>query len=91
MTTKQEYELAINTLLGTTIKWSKLSREEITELATLLNNPSDLIRKLSKHAEVPSGQVMAGIWKERGKDLIRNWEFPVLTRILEKISGAEKD
>ena len=85
MTTKQEYEDGINALLGTSIQWSKLKQEEIVEFATLLNNPSDLIRRLAAHANVPPGQIAASIFKQKGMQIAKDWQFPVLSRLLSKI------
>lgn len=85
MPTKQEYEEGINILLGTSIKWSKLKMEEIVEFATLLNNPSDLIRRLAAHADVPPGQIAAGIFKQKGMQIAKDWKFPMLNRLLSRL------
>ena len=48
---KKEYEEVLNKIFGTSIRWSKLSLEELTQLATVLANPGSLCERLcSKEA-----------------------------------------
>jgi len=44
---KEEYERIFNKLLGTEISWSKLPKEDLSQLALLFNNPEILLKKLS--------------------------------------------
>jgi len=46
MPTKQEYEDTFNEVLGTSIKWHKLSKEDLSSLATVLSNPEFIAEKL---------------------------------------------
>jgi len=46
MDKRMEYEKTFNEILGTNIKWSKLSLEELATLATLFNHPEVLMKKL---------------------------------------------
>lgn len=77
--TKEEYEEVINKLLGTNIKWSKLSLEELIEFAVLLDHPELFMEKLgvsttekeiAKEVAAPIiGEVteIIGLWKEHGQ------------------------
>lgn len=51
---KLEYERVFNEIFGTSIKWSKLSLEELAQLAAVLANPEPLIRRLGG---VPESEV----------------------------------
>lgn len=51
MPTKEEYEEIFNKLLGTDIRWSKLSKHELVQLAILFNNPELLLKKLGVKIE----------------------------------------
>lgn len=44
--TKEDYEKVFNELLETDIKWSRLSKEELVQLAVFFDNPEILIKKL---------------------------------------------
>lgn len=44
--TKEDYEKVFNDLLGMEIKWSKLSKEELVQIAMLFENPELLMKKL---------------------------------------------
>lgn len=46
MPSKTEYESTINEFLGTDIKWSALTKDELVEFATLLANPVVFAEKL---------------------------------------------
>jgi len=46
MPSKEEFERTFNQLLGTDIKWSKLSKSELTQLAIIFSNPELLAKKL---------------------------------------------
>ena len=46
MPSKSEYERIFNELLGVDIKWSKLSKHELAQLAILFNNPELLAKRL---------------------------------------------
>lgn len=43
---KNEYEELFNKVFGVHVKWSRLSCEELIQIATVLSNPGDLIRRL---------------------------------------------
>jgi hypothetical protein len=46
-----EYEKVFNEILGTNIKWSKLSLEELAALATLFKNPEILMKRLGVNVD----------------------------------------
>ena len=43
---KRDYCEVFNALLGTNIDWTKLSKEELVQLAMIFNNPEVLLSKL---------------------------------------------
>jgi len=45
---KKEYEELFNKVFGTSINWSRLSIEDLTQLATVLANPDSLCKKLCR-------------------------------------------
>jgi len=49
--TKKEYSEVFNAIFGTNINWEKLSMEELVQLATVLNNPEILLKRLGINAE----------------------------------------
>jgi len=53
--TKDEYSEVFNAIFGTNINWKKLSREELVQLATVLNNPEILLNRLGVKA---SGKIV---------------------------------
>lgn len=67
---KEEYEKVFNSLLGTDIKWRKLSKEELAQLAVLFDNPEILIKKL-----IPPSS------KDDKKP-----RFPILQKVREKVA-----
>jgi hypothetical protein len=46
---KEVYERLFNEVFGTNIRWSKLTLEELTQLATVLANPEPLIKRLGRY------------------------------------------
>jgi hypothetical protein len=61
MVSKEDYEKLFNEIFGTSIRWSKLSYAELTQLATVLANPEPLIKKLMSHKEEPTGNVIEAL------------------------------
>lgn len=83
MVKKKELSEAINTLLGTEIKWEKLDREDLEEVAKLFNNPRELIRKLLK-------EEATNVIKERSGgviDTLLQTAQEVRPRILDTVLG----
>jgi len=46
MPSKKEYSDILNKVFGTSINWAKLTKEELVELATILNHPEVIIKNL---------------------------------------------
>ena len=71
---KEDYEDVINKLLGTTIKWGKLSLEDLIQFATLLDHPSFFMEKLGVPKDVTETKTTAAplirgvldVWGEVG-------------------------
>ena len=75
---KEMYEKLFNEVFGTSIKWSKLSIEELTQLATVLANPEALIKKLGG---VPSTEVGQATLVEVLKKLVSAYDGPIVKLI----------
>lgn len=45
---KRELSNTLNQILGTSIKWDKLSMNELTEVYKLFSNPPELARRLAQ-------------------------------------------
>ena len=93
MPTKEEYSEIFNKLLGTHINWTKLSKEELMELAVLLDNPEILLKRLGVNIEKELGRrrlIEAGI--ETVKEIANQWQGPLaklLRKVLEEPKGGE--
>lgn len=92
MTTKQEYEEVFNKLFGTNIKWSKLSKEELAQLAAVL---SDYDKMYEKFGQLANKNVKSGgkaeeidIVREKvieiGQEVVKKWDGP-LVNIMKKV------
>ncbi len=88
MAKKLDYERALNQIFGTNIKWSKLSTEELVELATILNHPEVLLEKLEITNEYKR-KLLIDRFIEATTDLLKEWEGPVAT-LLKKFMKEEK-
>lgn len=73
--TKEDYEKVFNDLLGMDIKWSKLSKEELVQLAVYFDNPEILMKKL-----IPV--------ETTGEKKVR---FPIMQKLKEKIADNVVD
>jgi hypothetical protein len=82
---KLDYEKLFNEIFGTNIKWSKLSIEELTQLATVIANPEPLIRRLGG---VPAAEVGQATLVEIAKRLVSNYEGPII-KLLKKYLSKE--
>jgi hypothetical protein len=84
---KREYEELFNKIFGTSIKWSKLSLEELTQLATVLANPDSMCRRLCRECaeggEAPYVTVLRAI-----KDFLQKtpYEGPIV-KVARKFFG----
>lgn len=86
MATKEQISETINSYLDTDIDWSKLSKEDLDKVVTLLDDPVELVRKIARtEAE--------GKIKDRGKDMVDRVEeaikqiprpFGLIDALLEK-------
>jgi len=91
MPTKKEYEEIFNRALGVDIKWSKLTKEELAQLAVIFSNPSLLMERLGVKAEKEIARrrfVEAGV--EVLEDVLGRWEGPLVS-IAKRLLGMEKE
>lgn len=89
MPKKAEYAKVLNELFGTHIKWEKLSREELAELATILNNPSIILEKLGVKQEYKRKLIRERII-EAGAELFEEWEGPLVSLARRVLMGEGK-
>jgi len=86
---KEEYSEVFNTVFGTHIDWTKLSKEELIELAVVLNHPETFMKNLGINTEsiiLPRGSFLKVAAK-----VLRKYGFvgPV-TEILEELAKQSK-
>jgi len=89
LTSKKEFEMVFNGLLGTDIPWGKLPKESLVELAVLFKNPEILIQKLSKKSESPMDLTVGKL----AMTVLESWDGPLLKglkTLAGKQSGTEK-
>lgn len=91
---KLEYEKLLNELFGTSIRWSKLSMEELVQLVTVLANPDSAERianRLRPSSEAKIGiRVDEGLVKSVREILSRvDYEGPIVNA-LRKLLSVEK-
>ena len=90
LTSKTEFEMVFNGLLGTDISWSKLSKENLIELAVLFKNPDILMQKLSKKSESPMDLTVGKL----AMTVLESWDGPLLkglkTLAGKQTTGSEK-
>jgi len=60
---KKDYERAFNELLGVDVRWSKLSMEDLKQLAVVFGNPEMLLAKLGIEVEDPLRKKLRKILK----------------------------
>jgi len=85
---KEMYERLFNEIFGTSIKWSKLSIEELTQLATILANPELLIKKLGG---IPASEAASTSFVELIKKLMSEYEGPLVKLFKKYMFGEERN
>lgn len=85
MTDKKEFEKVFNELLGTDIKWSKLPKENLIELATLFKRPDIFLKRLTEGTEAG---VMLGI-SEMLLTAVDHWDGPIVNSMRRLLLGRE--
>lgn len=88
MPSKEEYEKVFNQLLGTDIKWSKLTKEELSQLAVLFNNPHILLEKLGYSEKVKTEAIQRKI-VDTAKEIINNYDGPIISLLRRLIIEKE--
>lgn len=90
MPSKSEYESTFNEILGTDIKWSKLSKEELGQLAVILNHPEVLAKslgldvKISQSSTVLRREFVKGLMASL-LEKVEAYDGPIISKIREKI------
>jgi len=72
-TSKEDFERIFNELFGTHIRWSKLSRDELVELATVLNHPEIILNRLGIKKEELRTRILGERLIDLGKDFAKTW------------------
>lgn len=91
---KAEYERLLNELFGTSIKWSKLSMEELVQLVTVLTNPDTAERIASRLR--PSTEARIGIRVDEGlmksiKDILSRVDYDgPIVNTLRKLLNVDR-
>jgi hypothetical protein len=83
---KLEYERIFNEIFGVSIKWSKLSLEELSQLAAVLANPEPLIRRLGG---VPETEVTETALVKMVRKILE-YEGPLIRFLKKYLKPREK-
>lgn len=85
---KEEYEKLLNEIFGVNVKWSKLSLEELIQIATVLANPDSLIIRLGG---IPKSSMEAEV-VNRVRGFLRSFSYEgPLIKILKRAFGVEDE
>ena len=84
---KKEVEELLNKVFGVSVKWSKLSSDELTQILTVLNNPGDLIRRLGG---VPKEEFKEEARKDLLKRFLESWEGPLISTLRDFWKASSK-
>jgi len=76
---KAKYCEVLNKLLGVEVDWTKLTLEELIQIANVFDKPEELATKLHLHTQVAEQQV-----GRLGLKLLDNWDGPV-TRLVREL------
>jgi len=89
-TKKKEFEELFNKIFGVSIRWSRLSLEELTQIATVLANPDSLCKKICK--ECAGSETKYITLLKSLKDALKDvpFEGPIV-KVLRKMFGVEGD
>jgi len=93
--TKKRYEEVFNKLLGTNIRWSRLTKEELAELATIFSHPELLLDRLG----VVKPEVRQKLLRERVVELagetmrswLETWQGPLAQLARRVLQMEEKE
>jgi hypothetical protein len=90
MSKKREYEELFNKIFGSSIKWSKLTLEELTQIATVLANPDSLCKRLCKECADGRESPYITVLKTLKEFLEKSpYEGPVI-KVARKFFGIER-
>uniref|UniRef100_A0A7J2TCK7 Uncharacterized protein n=1 Tax=Ignisphaera aggregans TaxID=334771 RepID=A0A7J2TCK7_9CREN len=86
---KKEFEELFNKIFGVSVKWSRLSLEELTQIATVLANSDSLCKKICK--ECVGGETKYITLLKSLKDMLKDvpFEGPIV-KVLRKMFGIEE-
>jgi len=93
MPSKGEYEKVFNKVLGVDVRWSKLSKEELSALAVVFNNPIMLLERLGvkDYFESKSREqhlVETGVSFLR--TILETWEGPIVRMLRGTLKKEEE-
>jgi len=95
MPSKSDYEKIFNKIFNTDIKWSKLSKEELAQLAAVLNNPPESLTKtvcanVNNTKDIIKNQLddVIDTITSKARDVIQNWDGPLI-KLAKKIIKEE--
>jgi len=94
-TSKLDYERLFNKIFGTHIKWSKLSRDELVELATVLSHPEIILSNLGIDTKAYKTKLIRERFVEAGIELLENlaeeWEGPLISLAKRVFRGKSQE
>jgi len=88
---KEEYEKIFNELLGVSVKWSKLPKEDLAQLAILFSNPELLLKRFGYDEKIKSEAVKEKLFSAM-KDFLKTYDGPVVKTLRDMLfSSKDKD
>jgi len=85
---KEEYERVLNRALGVSVRWRKLSLEELVQLATVLSHPEVLLERLGARREEKTRGKLLEAGFELFDRYVSEWEGP-LAKLARRVLGFE--
>jgi len=98
MASKKEYSELLNKVLGTNVRWEKLSMDEIRQIVELVTSPDELYARLKRaegsevagvREESPSVELLKQAVRATAKEILKRWDGPVLNLLKELLSGGD--
>jgi hypothetical protein len=92
---KEEISTLLNKFFKTNIDWTKLSRDELVELVTVLDHPEILYEALGiSKKDLERGKVIGqvgGVLRDAGVEVITKWEGPFASLARKALLGDDSD
>lgn len=89
MSSKAEYERIFNELFGVSVRWSRLSKEELAQLAVVFTNPEILLEKLG-YTEKLRNEAVRQKLINTAQEFIQSYDGPLINALRNVIYLRDK-